>query len=100
MKNSEKKFFIKNRIKKSSNFTSKKTSKIFLRLYLKIAQQHQSMKKCIVCEKDIEHDEEICDTCRSFFQWKYEDDFEEKMKEFREYRDKKENYKIKFRRKK
>jgi predicted nucleic acid-binding Zn ribbon protein len=59
------------------------------------------MKKCIVCGKGLDKDEEeFCETCISFFKWKYKKRFWEMLrfhKLFAETSEKREN---KFRRKK
>jgi hypothetical protein len=39
------------------------------------------MKKCIVCEKDmIGNDAEVCETCTSFFKWKYKKRFKRRLR--------------------
>jgi len=58
------------------------------------------MKKCLVCNKELEKDEcEICQTCSEFFKWKHKKKYLEKIREFRKL-ESKDSGLIKFRRKK
>jgi len=45
------------------------------------------MRKCIICEKEIENKEfEICETCRDFLMSKYNGDLNEELCRFRKTR--------------
>jgi hypothetical protein len=43
------------------------------------------MKKCLVCKKQIEESEEVCNECIAFFKWKYKNNFRKKLKQYIEY---------------
>jgi len=85
-------------------FISKKISykigKIFLRLLLYCLFLNTFMKKCLVCNKELEKDEsEICHTCFEFLKWKHKKKYLAKIREFRKLENK-DSGSIKFRRKK
>ena len=44
------------------------------------------MKKCLICYKEIEDDEEVCHSCKVFLKWKYGRGYSNKIKQFRKFR--------------
>jgi hypothetical protein len=55
------------------------------------------MKKCLICKKRLENEEEVCNTCRDFFEWKKEKSLIEHLERLKDYFSNKFNS-IKFRR--
>jgi hypothetical protein len=55
------------------------------------------MKKCLICKKRLENEEEVCNTCRDFFEWKQENSLIEHLERLKDYFSNKFNS-IKFRR--
>ena len=42
------------------------------------------MKKCVICNIELEDDSGICNTCLEFITWKYESDAQDEIQRFRE----------------
>jgi len=40
------------------------------------------MKQCLICQKEIDEDEKVCDSCIAFFKGKYKKDYCKKIKRF------------------
>jgi len=41
------------------------------------------MKKCLICYKELEDNEEVCHSCKGFLKWKYKKGYSNKIKQFR-----------------
>lgn len=37
------------------------------------------MKKCVLCDKGVPEDFEVCDSCLNFLKWKYPRNYEQKI---------------------
>lgn len=40
------------------------------------------MKKCKICQKEIDENEEVCNSCIDFFKWKYKKTYCKKLRRF------------------
>jgi len=54
------------------------------------------MNKCLVCEKEVERNEELCHSCEAFFKWRYGGKFKQFLEDLKKYLSKRSP--IKFRR--
>jgi hypothetical protein len=41
------------------------------------------MKNCLICNKEIENEKEVCNSCIEFFKWKYKKKYLHRIKEFK-----------------
>jgi len=43
-----------------------------------------TMKKCVICNIELEENEEICSTCLEFITWKYGSNAQDEIERFRQ----------------
>lgn len=56
---------------------------IFLLVILYGINQDTFMKNCLICNKEIENEKEVCNSCIEFFKWKYKKKYLHRIKEFK-----------------
>jgi len=50
------------------------------------------LDKCIICRAELcKNDDDVCETCRAFFEWKHEKDFKKHFEKLKKYFSKKSN---------